>query len=42
MKQKKIDIFQANEEMKLIDHTKLKKLLKPENLLKEGFTMNDF
>ncbi len=41
MKKKKISIFDANKELKFIDKQKLTKLLKPENILKEGFTIGD-
>ncbi len=42
MKLKGMDIFAANEELKLIDREKLKTLLKPENLLKLGYTLDEF
>jgi aspartate ammonia-lyase len=42
MKEKKIDIFQANNLLKYIDTNKLKELLQPEKLLKEGFSIQDF
>ena len=41
MKSKGIDIFAANEALKLIKEEKLKTLLKPENLLKLGYTLDD-
>lgn len=41
MKAHEIDIFEANKQLKLIDEEKLKNILKPENLLKTGFTLND-
>ena len=41
MKAQQIDIFDANKRLKLIDEVKLKNILKPENLLKTGFTLND-
>lgn len=41
MKTKNISIFDANEELKFVDRKKLETLLKPENMLKEGFTMGD-
>jgi len=41
MKTKNISIFEANKELKFFDDKKLKKLLKSENILKEGFTMRD-
>ncbi len=42
MKAEKIDIFEANRRLAFIDEAKLEKILKPENLLKTGFSMNDF
>jgi aspartate ammonia-lyase len=41
MKEKKINIFEANGILKIIDDSKLKIILKPSNLLKLGFTLND-
>jgi aspartate ammonia-lyase len=41
MKSRNINIFEANKELKFLDDKKLKSLLKPENILKEGFTMGD-
>ncbi len=41
MKLYKIDIIQANDELKLIVKAKLEELMKPENLLKEGFSLNE-
>jgi aspartate ammonia-lyase len=41
MKASGCDIFEANIKLKLIDEVKLKNVLKPENLLKTGFTLND-
>jgi len=41
MKSSDCDIFEANNTLKLIDEEKLKSVLKPENLLKTGFTLND-
>jgi aspartate ammonia-lyase len=41
MQEKKINIYQANENLKIIPENKLRKILKPENLLKEGFSVND-
>ena len=41
MKEKKIDIFEANAVLKLIDETKLKSILEPGNLLKLGFSLDD-
>ena len=41
MKEKKIDIFEANDILKLLDETKLKSILEPGNLLKLGFSLDD-
>lgn len=41
MKKNKIDIFKANGNLNLIDSDKLAQILQPENLLKEGFSIND-
>ena len=41
MKASGSDIFDANKKLNLIDEVKLKNVLKPENLLKTGFTLND-
>jgi aspartate ammonia-lyase len=41
MKEKKIDIFEANAVLKLIDENKLKSILEPGNLLKLGFSLDD-
>jgi len=41
MKTSGCDIFEANKKLSLIDEVKLKNVLKPENLLKTGFTLND-
>jgi aspartate ammonia-lyase len=41
MKDKKINIFEANKILKLIDETKLKSILEPGNLLKLGFSLDD-
>ncbi|NVN96390.1 MAG: aspartate ammonia-lyase [Bacteroidetes bacterium] len=41
MKSAGIDIFEANEQLAFIDNEKLKQILKPENLLKTGFSIND-
>jgi len=41
MKERKIDIFEANRILKLIDDTKLKSILEPGNLLKLGFSVDD-
>jgi aspartate ammonia-lyase len=41
MKSSGCDVFDANRKLQLIDEEKLKNVLKPENLLKTGFTLND-
>jgi len=41
MKEKKIDVFQANDVLKLMDDLKLQTILQPGNLLKLGFSLDD-
>jgi aspartate ammonia-lyase len=41
MKKNEIDIFEANNTLKIIDDSKLKKILQPGNLLKLGFSLDD-
>lgn len=41
MKKNNLNIFEANKELKLIEHNKLIDLLKIENLLKEGYSIKD-
>jgi len=41
MKEEKIDIFEANDRIKAVSNSVLKKALKPENLLKTGYSLND-
>jgi aspartate ammonia-lyase len=41
MKKKKIDIFEANRILKVIDDEKLKTILQPGNLLKLGFSLDE-
>jgi len=41
MKDKKINILEANQILKLIDEAKLKSVLEPGNLLKLGFSLDD-
>jgi aspartate ammonia-lyase len=41
MKKNKIDIFEANRILKAIDEAKLRTILKPGNLLKLGFSLDD-
>ena len=41
MKEKEIDIFEANSILKVLDESKLKTILQPGNLLKLGFSLDD-
>jgi len=41
MKASGCDVFEANKKLNLLDEGKLKTVLKPENLLKTGFTLSD-
>lgn len=41
MKERKMDIFEANRNLKAIDESKLQTILKPGNLLKLGFSLDD-
>ncbi len=41
MKSDNIDIFEANQRLAFVDNDRLRQILKPENLLKTGFSMND-
>ncbi len=41
MKEKRIDIFEANRTLDLLDEAKLKAILRPGNLLKLGFSLDD-
>ncbi|MEI6060029.1 MAG: lyase family protein [Bacteroidota bacterium] len=41
MKASTCDVFEANRILNVLDQEKLKNMLKPENLLKTGFTLND-
>lgn len=41
MKEKRIDIFEANSQLGFIDEKKLKEILQPGNLLKPGFSLED-
>jgi aspartate ammonia-lyase len=41
MKEKKIDIFEANKILKYLDESRLKTILQPGNLLKLGFSLDD-
>ncbi len=41
MKEKNMDVFQANAELNLLDNEKLKAAINPQNIVKEGFTIKD-
>lgn len=41
MKEKKLNIFEANKILKVLDETKLNTVLQPGNLLKQGFSLDD-
>lgn len=41
MKEKKLDIYEANKQLKLMPAEKLKEILEPGNLLKTGFSLED-
>lgn len=41
MRQSKIDIFKANATLKLIDEERLQEIIKPENLLKLGYSLRE-
>jgi aspartate ammonia-lyase len=41
MKERQMDIFEANSILKFLDQTKLKTILQPGNLLKLGFSLDD-
>jgi aspartate ammonia-lyase len=41
MKERKLNIFEANREIGLLDESKLEKMMEAEQLLKKGFTMSD-
>jgi len=41
MKSDGIDIFQANSALKILDESRLASMLKPENLMKLGYTLSD-
>lgn len=41
MRKKSIDIFKANEELEILDAKKIVEILNPDNLLKNGFSLND-
>jgi hypothetical protein len=41
MKERSIDIFEANTILKAIDDTRLRTILQPGNLLKLGFSLDE-
>jgi aspartate ammonia-lyase len=41
MKNNNVDIFEANKALQLLDTNQLKEILSAQNLLKEGFSIND-
>jgi len=41
MKSNRMNIFEANKKLKLMEETKLREILKPENLLKLGFSLKE-
>ena len=41
MKQHQGNIFDANEQLQLIDQNRLKQIVTPENLIKKGFTISE-
>ena len=41
MRRNNVDVIKANEELKILSSEKIKKLLNPDNLLKNGFSLND-
>jgi aspartate ammonia-lyase len=41
MKEKKCDVFKANQVLKILDETRLKEILQPGNLLKLGYSLED-
>jgi aspartate ammonia-lyase len=41
MRQSKIDIFEANKKLKLLDEDKLQEIVKPDNLLKLGYSLRE-
>jgi len=41
MKNSKTSVFEANTKLQIIDNERLKNILKPENLLKMGFSLNE-
>mgnify|MGYP000595393117 CR=1 FL=1 len=41
MKQNKLSVFEANDELNLIESERLIELMKPESLIRQGYSLND-
>jgi len=41
MRENKLNIFEANEKLNIIDSKRIKELLKTDNLLKNGFSLKE-
>jgi aspartate ammonia-lyase len=41
MKENNLNVLEANDKLKILSHEKLLKIIQPENLLKEGFSLQD-
>ena len=41
MKQTNLSVFEANDELKLIGSERLIELMKPESLIRQGYSLND-
>ncbi|MEA3450519.1 MAG: lyase family protein [Bacteroidota bacterium] len=41
MRENKIDVFKANDELRIVDTKKIVEILSPDNLLKNGFSLKD-
>ena len=41
MKKKKINLFEANKLLNTLEEDRIKDIIRPDNLLKEGFSIND-
>jgi len=41
MQEKQINVFQANQNLKLMEEEKLRNFMQPQNLLKTGYSMDD-
>ncbi|TRX72290.1 lyase family protein [Carboxylicivirga sp. M1479] len=42
MKKAELSIFEANQKLKIIDDARLNKLMKPESLIQQGYSLKDF